>query len=118
MDKCEARARLIALAENTPNGVQRDALVMGANALIDDVVNLWIDEHDKQIIDYIVDRIIFPLLDECDIGLWKHIDYIELAEKWVDAINKNQYPIVKNCDKARKEYLKKWITEQLKGQKK
>lgn len=49
MDKDEARARLIALAETTPKGVQRDALVMGANALINDIANQWLEEHDKQI---------------------------------------------------------------------
>lgn len=48
MDKGEARARLIALAENTPKGAQRDALVMGANALIEDIANQWLEEHDKQ----------------------------------------------------------------------
>lgn len=45
----EARARLIALAQNEPKGVQRDALIMGATALIDDVNNIWLQEHDKRI---------------------------------------------------------------------
>ena len=49
MNKDEARVRLIALAETTPKGVQRDALVMGANALIDDIANQWLAEHDAQI---------------------------------------------------------------------
>lgn len=75
-------------------------------------------KHDKQIradaIEFISDKIIYPLLDEYDIGLWEHIDYIPLAEKWVETIRNNPSPKVKNCDEARKKYLKKWIAELLK----
>ena len=49
IDKEEARARLIAMAENTPEGVQRDALVMGANSLAGDIAIQEREEHDKQI---------------------------------------------------------------------
>lgn len=49
IDKEEARARLIAMAENTPKGVQRDALVMGATSLSEDIAIQWLEEHDKQI---------------------------------------------------------------------
>lgn len=59
-------------------------------------------------IDEIVDKIIYPLLDEYDIGLWENIDYIPLAEKWVEAINYDY------CEP--KDYLKGWIAEQLKEQ--
>lgn len=67
-------------------------------------------------VDKIVDSIIFPLLDECDRGLWEDIDYIELAGKWVEALNNNPYPKVKNHDEAIKKDISKWILNQLKEQ--
>lgn len=67
-------------------------------------------------IEFILDKIIYPLLDECDIGLWEDISYIPLAEKWVEAIRNNPYPKVKNHNEARKKDLKKWIADQLKEQ--
>lgn len=62
-------------------------------------------------VEFIVDNIIFPMLDELDIGIWEHIDYIELADTWVKAVKSNLYPEVKDCDDEIKKYLKEWITE-------
>lgn len=72
-------------------------------------------EEREKVIDILVERFIFPLLDEYDIGVWKHIDYIELADEWVEAVKNNYYSRAKNHDKAIKEELKKWLFEQLKG---
>lgn len=69
-------------------------------------------------IEFISDKLIYQLLDECDRGLWEHISYIELAEEWIKVLNDNPYPKVKNHTEARKRDLRKWITEQLKEQNK
>lgn len=69
------------------------------------------------VIEFISDKLIYPLLDECDRGLWEHISHIELAEEWVKILNDNPYPKVENYTEARKRDLKEWITnyvEQLK----
>lgn len=67
------------------------------------------DERAKAI-EFVVDKIIFPLLNEYDIKLWEDIDYIELAEKWVEFVNARKG---ENDDIAND--LKNWIAEQLKG---
>lgn len=81
----------------------------------------WLAEHDNQIraevIEFITDEIIYPLLDECDRGLWEHISHIELAREWIKVLDDNPYPIVKNHTEARKKDLRKWIADQLKEQK-
>lgn len=73
--------------------------------------------HDKQIkeevIEFISDNLIYPLLNEYDRGLWEHISYIELAEEWIKVLNNNPYPKVKNHTEARKKELRQWIAEQL-----
>ena len=35
-----------------------------------------------------VTELVYALLDECDINLWKDIDYIDLADKWVKLVKK------------------------------
>lgn len=82
--------------------------------------NIDLTKHDKQIkaevIEFISDKLIYPLLDECDRGLWEHIDYIELAEEWIKVLDDNPYPKVENHTEARKRDLRQWIAEQLKEQ--
>lgn len=68
-------------------------------------------------IEFISDKLIYPLLDEYDRGLWEHIDYIELAEEWIKVLDDNHYPKVKNHIEARKRDLRRWIAEKLKEQK-
>lgn len=67
------------------------------------------DERAK-VIEFVVDKIIFPLLNEYDIRLWEDIDYIELAEKWVEFVS---------ARKGKNDYiandLKNWIAERMKG---
>lgn len=78
----------------------------------------WLTNHDKEIraeeraktIEFVVDKIIFPLLNEYDIKLWEDIDYIELAEKWVEFVNERKG---ENDDIAND--LKNWIAEQMEG---
>lgn len=76
------------------------------------------EDHDKQIreevIEVITDKIIYPLLDECDRGLWEHISHIDLAKEWIKVLDDNPYPKVKNYTEARKKELRQWIAEQLK----
>lgn len=48
IDKEEARARLITMAQNESLGLEREALIIGANALVDNE-NLWLEAHDKRI---------------------------------------------------------------------
>lgn len=83
-------------------------------------LNELLEKNNKQIraevIEFISDKLIYPLLDECDRGLWEHISYIELAEEWVKVLNDNPYPKVKNHTEARKRELRQWIAEQLKEQ--
>lgn len=76
--------------------------------------NKGYEQGRTDVIDAVVDEVIFPLLDEYDIHLWEHIDYIELAEKWVEAVKNNPYPKIKDYDKQIKKYLKDWIIEKLK----
>ena len=38
-----------------------------------------------------VTELVYALLDECDINLWKDIDYIDLADKWVKLVKKYWY---------------------------
>lgn len=64
-------------------------------------------------IEFIVNYIIFPLLDELDRGLWEDISYIELAEEWIKVLDDNPYPKVKNHTEARKRDLRQWIAEKL-----
>lgn len=78
MDKGEARARLIALAETTPKGAQRDALVMGANALIEDIANQWLEEHDKLII-----RNVITSLSQIQLGYGNLDEYKKQLEEIV-----------------------------------
>ena len=78
------------------------------------------DERAKvraEVIEFISDKLIYPLLNEYDRGLWEHIDYIELAEEWIKVLDDNPYPKVKNHTEARKRDLRQWIAEQLKEQK-
>lgn len=70
----------------------------------------------EETIEFISDKLIYPLLDECDRGLWEHISHIELAEEWVKVLNDNPYPKVKNHTEARKRDLRQWIAERLKGE--
>ena len=35
-----------------------------------------------------VTELVYNLLNEHDINLWKDIDYIDLAEKWVELVEK------------------------------
>ena len=65
-------------------------------------------------IEFISDKLIYPLLDEYDRGLWEHINHIELAEEWIKVLNDNPYPKVKNHNEARKRDLRQWIAAQLK----
>lgn len=67
-------------------------------------------EERAKTIEFVVDKIIFPLLNEYDIRLWEDIDYIELAEKWVEFVNarKGENDDITND-------LKNWIAEQMKG---
>lgn len=85
------------------------------------VFNQWLKEHDAKVrvdaIEFISDKLIYPLLDECDRGLWEHISYIELAEEWIKVLNDNPYPKVKNYTEARKRDLRQWFLEKLKEQK-
>lgn len=70
-----------------------------------------------EVIELISDKLIYPLLDEYDVGLWEHISHIELAEEWIKILNDNPYPKVENYTEARKRDLRNWITncvEQLK----
>lgn len=78
--------------------------------IIDD--SEWLKEHDAEVIEFIVKYIIFPLLDEYDIGLWEDIEYIDLADKWVEF--KKKY---KADDDSIIKELEKWIAEKLQGQK-
>lgn len=79
-----------------------------------------IKEHDKQIraevVEFISDNLIYPLLDEYDRGLWERIKYIELAREWIKVLDDNPYPKVKNHTEAIKRDLRQWIAEQLKEQ--
>lgn len=81
----------------------------------------WLAEHDTkvraEVIEFISDKLIYPLLDECDRGLWEHIDHIELAEEWIKVLDDSPYPKVKNHIEARKRDLRRWIAEKLKEQK-
>lgn len=85
------------------------------------VFNQWLKEHDAKVradvIEFISDKLIYPLLDECDRGLWEHISHIELAEEWIRVLNDNPYPKVKNHTEARKRDLRQWFLEKLKEQK-
>lgn len=62
-------------------------------------------------IDFVVRQIIYPLLNEYDIQLWKNIEYIELADKWVEFVGK-----YKSDDETIISELEKWLLEQLKEQ--
>lgn len=73
--------------------------------------------YEVGVIEFISDKLIYPLLDECDRGLWEHLNYIELAEEWIKILDDNPYPKVKNYNEARKRDLRQWIVEQLKEQK-
>lgn len=76
--------------------------------------------HDQKVrekaIEFISDKLIYPLLDEYDRALWEHISHIELAEEWIKVLDNNPYPKVKNHTEARKRDLRRWIAEQLKEQ--
>ena len=87
---------------------------------LDDIAVSVIMEIDEQptVYDYIscektfdVDKVaelIFGLLNECDIGLWENITYIDLADMWVDLIkNKKIYD-----DELLKKEIKKYIVSQ------
>ena len=80
-------------------------------------LNELLEKHDKQrmaeAIEFISDKLIYPLLDECDRGLWEYISYIELAEEWIKILDDNPYPKVKNHTQARKRDLRQWMLEQL-----
>lgn len=85
---------------------------------IQDLIKAYMDmQKGTEVIEFISDKLIYPLLDECDRGLWEHISHIELAEEWVKILNDNPYPKVENHTEARKRDLREWITnrvEQLK----
>lgn len=66
-------------------------------------------------IEFISDKLIYPLLDEYDRGLWEHINYIKLAKEWIKVLDDNPYLKVKNHTEARKRDLRQWIAEQLKA---
>ncbi len=68
----------------------------------------WIKEHDTEVIEIIVKYIIFPLLNEYDRSVWEDIEYIELADKWVEL--KKRY---KADDDSIIKELEKWIAEKL-----
>lgn len=61
MDKEEARARLITMAQNESLGLEREALIIGANALVNNE-NLWLEAHDKRIRTEVIDEVERELL--------------------------------------------------------
>ena len=54
-----------------------------------------------------VTELVYALLDECDINLWKDIDYIDLADKWVKLVKKYWY----DDDKLKLELQKNLLGE-------
>jgi len=73
----------------------------------------------KDAIEFISDKLIYPLLNEYDRGLWEHINYIELAEEWIKVLDDNPpYLKFENRAESIKRDLRQWIAEQMKGENK
>lgn len=64
---------------------------------------------------YDVDRtatLIYDLLNEYDIGLWRDIEYIDLAEMWVDAIDNKIYDEDKLKEKIKEFIVRRGGTDE------